>query len=445
MVTSHTSESSRREFLGTAAALAGASAMQAAKQGRVVGANDRINLGMIGVGTRGFGHVKSLKRLADAGGQFQIVAVSDVYKLRRDRARDYLKLAAKDITIEYHDILARPDIDAVFIATPDHWHFRMAMDALAAGKDIYLEKPMTYTVAEAKELSEQVKKSGRVMQIGSQYASEPIYHKARELMKENIIGKPLLVQGTYSRSSHQGEWDYHVDDEGTPETIDWKRFLGNAPKRPFSPDRFFRWRKYWDYSGGISTDLLYHRLTPFMFVLGPQFPTRVSANGGIYVHKDREVPDTISTCVEYQDFTVVMTSSMASHAPNRLITPAILGHEATMEFRSSKDLVIVPDELYAKEFQAKHGVKELHIPITAINIGDAHIVNFLDSVRSRKQPVFDAEYGYKVMVAIGLGVEAYKEGRQMSFDPKTEKVLKTPPKRDAYEGDGHNTEESITP
>ena len=437
----------RREFLGAAAALTGASALQAARPAspRVIGANDRINVGMIGVGTRGFGHVRTLKKLTDTNAQLQIVAISDIYQLRRDRARDYLKLSEKDLTLEYHDLLARPDVDAVFIATPDHWHYRMATDALIAGKDVYLEKPMTYKIEEAKILADHVKKSGRVMQIGSQYASEPIYHKARELMKDNIIGQPLLVQGTYSRSSKYGEWDYHVDPEGTPETIDWKRFLGSAPSRPFNADRFFRWRKYWDYSGGISTDLLYHRLTPFLYVLGPQFPTRVSANGGIYVHKDREVPDTFSTCIEYQDFQVIMTSSMASHAPNRLIPPAIMGHQATMEFRSSKELVIVPDEVFATDFKAKHGVESLHIPIAATDFPTAHIQNFFDCIRTRQQPVLDAEYGYKIMVAIGLGVEAYREGRQMTWDAKAEKPAKTPPKRDSYEGDGKNTEESVTP
>lgn len=440
-------QNTRRDFLGAAAILAGAGALQAAKpaQSRVIGANDRINVGIIGVGTRGFGHVRTLKKLMEANGSCQIIAVSDVYKLRRDRARDSLKLTDKDVTIDYHELLARTDVDAVFIASPDHWHYRMAMDALAAGKDVYLEKPMTYKVEEAKILSEEVKKSGRVMQIGSQYASEPIYHKARELMNQNIIGKPLLVQGTYSRNTLHGEWDYHVDAEGTTETIDWKRFLGSAPKRAFSPDRFFRWRKYWDYSGGISTDLLYHRLTPFLFVLGPQFPTRVSANGGIYVHKDREVPDTISTCVEYQDFSVIMTSSMASDAPNRLIPPAILGHEGTMEFKSSKELVITPEALFAKEFQAKHGVAALHVPIETKDIGIAHIQDFFDSVRSRKQPVLDADYGYKVMVAIGLGVEAYREGRQMTWDAQAGKPAKTPPRRESYDGDGLNTEESVTP
>ena len=115
-------------------------------------------------------------------------------------------------------------------------------------------------------------------------------------MRDNIIGTPLFAQATYSRNSFHGEWDYTIEPEGTPETIDWKRFIGSAPAHPFTPDRFFRWRKYWDYSGGISTDLLYHRLTPLLMVLGPQFPARVSANGGIYVHKDREVPDTFSTC-----------------------------------------------------------------------------------------------------------------------------------------------------
>jgi Predicted dehydrogenases and related proteins len=415
---------SRREFLGAAAAVTATS--------RVLGANDRIGIGIIGVGGMGFGHVKMLKPRTDV----RIVAVSDIYTARKQRARDFLGLTDKDVHHDYKDLLARPDVDAVFVVTPDHWHYRMAMDALEAGKEVYVQKPMAYKIEEAKAMAERVKKTGRVLQVGSQYASEAQYHRARELVAQGAIGKPLWAQGTYCRNTFHGEWNYEIDKEGTEENIDWKRFLGSAPKRPFSQDRYFRWRKYWDYSGGIATDLLYHRLVPFLVTLGPQFPVRVSSNGGIYVHKDREVPDTVSTTIEYPDFQIVMSSSMAADLPGSHIAPILYGHEGSIEFRG-KELVVTPEPIYAKGGKQPQRIsaetRELHV---------AHMENFFDCVRSRKKPNLDADFGYRAMVAIGLGVEAYRESKQLAFDPATERVLKSAPHRDAYEGNGKNVDET---
>ncbi len=427
--------STRRQFLGTTAAVLSAGAPLAAGARRVIGANDRINVGVIGAGGMGISHLRLLKKQAEAGSQIQIVAVSDIYTRRKERAREFTALAEKDVHHDYHELLARPDLDAVFIVTPDHWHYRMAMDALEAGKDVYLQKPMSYKIDEAKTIAGYVKKSGRILQVGSQYASEPQYHKARELIQKGAIGKPLWAQGTYCRNTFHGEWNYKIDPEGTPENIDWKRFLGSAPKRPFSQDRFFRWRKYWDYSGGIATDLLYHRLVPFLVALGPQFPVRVSSNGGIYVHKDREVPDTVSTTIEYPDFQVVMSSSMAADLPGSHLKPILYGHEGAIEFKGG-ELIVTPEPIYEKSR------KPLRIEAETRDLHTAHMENFFDCVRSRRQPNLDAEFGYQVMVAIGLGVDAYRESKQMAFDPVSQKILKTGPKRDAYEGAGTNVDET---
>jgi predicted dehydrogenase len=416
---------SRREFLAAAAVSAAGTRARAA--------NDRLNLGIIGVGGMGFSHVQMLKPRSDV----QITAVSDIYTKRKQRARDFLGLSDKQVHHDYKDLLARSDVDAVFVVTPDHWHYRMAMDALDAGKDVYVQKPMAYRIEEAKALAERVKKTGRVLQVGSQYASEPQYHRAKELVAQGAIGKPLWAQGTYCRNTFHGEWNYTIDPEGTEDNIDWKRFLGSAPKRPFSQDRYFRWRKYWDYSGGIATDLLYHRLIPFLVTLGPQFPVRVSANGGIYVHKDREVPDTISTTIEYPDFQVVMSSSMAADLPGDHLSPVIYGHEGSIEFRG-KELVVTPEPIYAKATNKQ----PQHIPTETRDLHVAHMENFFDCVRSRKPPNLDADFGYRAMVAIGLGVEAYRESRQLAFDPATERVVKAAPHRDAYEGTGKNVDET---
>src|SRR5258705_1687732 len=383
---------SRREFLGAAAPSA---------TSRVLGANDRINVGIIGVGGMGFGHVKMLKPKAGV----QITAVSDIYTKRKQRAKDFIGLADKDVHHEYKDLLARTDVDAVFVVTPDHWHYRMTMDALDAGKDVYVQKPMAYRIEEAKSMAERVKKTGRVLQVGSQYASEAQYFRAREAIAQGLIGKPLWAQGTYCRNTFHGECNYPIDAEGIEDNIDWKHFLGSAPKRPFSQDRYFRWRKYWDYSGGIATDLLYHRLVPFLVALGPQFPVRVSSNGSIYVHKDREVPDTVSTTIEYADFQVIMSSSMATDAPNVHVPPILFGHEGTIQFRG-KELIVTPESIAASKFTERHGAAELRLPTEVKDLHVVHMENFLDCVRSRQKPNLDAEFGYQTMVAIGLGVDA---------------------------------------
>ena len=285
-------------------------------------------------------------------------------------------------------------------------------------------------------MADRVKKTGRILQVGSQYASEPQYFRAREAVEQGLIGKPLWAQGTYCRNTFHGEWNYTIDDEGTEENIDWKRFLGSAPKRAFSQDRYFRWRKYWDYSGGIATDLLYHRLVPFLVTLGPQFPVRVSSNGGIYVHKDREVPDTVSTTIEYPEFQVIMSSTMAADLPGAHLTPTIYGHEGTIEFRG-KELVITPEPIYSKS-----GRTQQRIPTDTRNLHIAHMENFFDCMRSRKQPNLNADFGYRAMVAIGLGVEAYRESKQLAFDAATERVIKVAPRRAAYEGSGKNVDET---
>jgi predicted dehydrogenase len=435
---------SRRDFLGTAAAglAVGAAARpaSAASANRVIGANDRINVGFIGVGGRGRGHVRRVYARSQEQADVHVVAVCDIYSKRKEAAREMAKLAPKELHHEYAEVLAREDVDAVYISSPDHWHGPMTLAALDAGKDVYLEKPMTYTLHEAQEVAKRVRVHKRVLQIGSQHLSDQRYHRAREVIQKGWIGQPLWTQNTYSRNSLHGEWNYTIDDEGTPENIDWNLFVGPAPDREFNADRYFRWRKYWDYSGGVATDLFYHRLAPLEFAIGMGFPTRVTANGGIYVHKDREVPDTYSTNIEYEDHYALMSASMASAAANQWMPPVIYGHEGTIQFVPG-GIAILPEHQFRKKFEAAAGAPELLIPVERQSIDDDHTTNFLDCVRSRKDPVFDADMGYQVMTAIDLGVQSYRQNRVMAFDPRRELVLDEAPARAAYEGSGKNYEE----
>jgi predicted dehydrogenase len=327
----------RRSFLTAATVTTAAAAQRSIKPGvtarsssRVLGANDRIRLGMIGMGGMGTVHLQAFMKQSEEEKDITVVAVSDVYTKRKDRARDIARLTDKDVHHDYRDLLGREDIDAVLIASPDHWHGQMALDALAAGKDVYLEKPMTHTIEEAQALVEAVRKYNRILQVGNQGLSAPSTHTSKEIIDAGEIGQLLCAQATSARNSLLGEWNYRVEPEGTPQNIDWTRWLGPAPKRPFSADRYFRFRKYWDYSGGIATDLFFHSLGPILHPMGAQFPVRVTAAGGIYVHKDREVPDTYSTTIEYPDFYIDMSGSMANAGMGQYHRQAIFGHKGTL-------------------------------------------------------------------------------------------------------------------
>ncbi len=447
----------RRHFFArsslTAAAVASAAAADDSKRikagvparsaARIIGANDRINVGIIGTGGMGTVHLRAFVQQSEEDKDIQVVSVCDVYTKRKQRAGEIAKLAEKDVHHDYRDLLARNDVDAVLIATPDHWHGRMALDALTAGKDVYLEKPMTHTIAEARAVADAVKKYGRVLQVGNQGVTAPSTHKIKELIDAGEIGELLCAQSTSARNSLLGEWNYRIEPEGTPENIDWNRWLGPAPKRPFSADRYFRFRKYWDYSGGIATDLFFHSLGPILYTMGPQFPTRVSASGGIYVHKDREVPDTYATLIEYPNFYIEMSGSMANAGMGRFHRQAIFGHKGTIVVERGQVQVLpeaFPELQRRGSGNAPPQAKVCELPPEGKQreIRTPHTDNFFACMRSRQQPNANAEIGCRILTAIRLGVDAYREGATKLFDPRTERVIDRPPRRPEYEGDGKN-------
>lgn len=405
----------RRDFLkGSAAAgiaaglgfLGSGSAMAAP---RVLGANDRILIGMIGVGGRGGTHLNALvTKSKDPANRVAVVAVSDIYDARKDRAK---AKCGGDVYHDYRKLLDRKDIDAVVIATPDHWHARMAIDAMEAGKDVYLEKPMTYTWQEAKEVAAVTERTKRVLQVGAQSTSDDRWWQANKLIKDGAIGKLLWTSSSLCRNSTKGEWNYNIDDGANPANLDWKAWLGSAPKRPFDKERYFRWRKYWDYSGGIATDLFYHQLSHMEIALGPEFPRSVTASGGIYIQKDREVPDTFHMIVDYPtDHSVVICSSMANRQG---VTEEIRGHEGTIYFEDP-GVVVRPETEFAGQ------KKELKV---APQPRLSHMDNWLDCIRTRNKPHLDAQTGYKIMVAIHLSVLSYRQGKTMRFDPVKQEII----------------------
>lgn len=417
-------------------------AVAAASAQRVSGANDRVRVGIIGVGNIGTRHLqRRLLPMMRRDRLIDVVAASDIYDRAKFRAKELIGLADRDVHHAYEDLLARDDVDAVVIATPDHWHSRMAIDAMRAGKDVYLEKPMSRTIPEAKAIAETARETGRVLQVGSQWVSDPAYGKAREMIREGLTGPVVMAQSSYSSNHPAGVWQYYVDEEATPDTVDWKRFLGGAPQQPFSGERFFRWRKYWDFSGGIGTDFLYHRLSPLLYATGPRFPDRVSGHGGIYLFRNREVPDTFSTTIEYRDMVVNLVGSCGSQASNILHGPAFFGQFAAVSIAPGV-VEARPERLYADEFRRRAGTDLLRVEVDNLDqqtARTAHMLDFLNCVSTRAQPIFDADFGYRVMVAIKLGVDSYRNGRIMCFDPQSERILSRPPPRHAgFEGDGSN-------
>jgi predicted dehydrogenase len=303
------------------------------------------------------------------------------------------------------------------------------------GKDVYLEKPMTHTVEEAKKVYEKVKQSGRVLQVGSQTTSSDQWWKARKAIQDGMIGKLIMSQGSYHRNSTQGEWNWTIDPAAGPngkgdDFIDWKMWLGSAPKREYNADRFFRFRKYWDYSGGIATDLFYHVMAPLNICWGEaQFPQRVMASGGIYVFKDeREVPDTFTLTADYpQGHSLVLSASMANetHIPG-----LIRGHEGTImmvpegKFEGKVDYITAtPQRIFKQKFVEKYGADEVKINCEP---RESHMENFLRCVRTRETPVLDALTAYKAMVTIGMSVQSYREGRVLFFDEAKQKVVYEP-------------------
>jgi predicted dehydrogenase len=423
----------RRDFIKTGVAAAGAAAVYHRNvHGNILGSNDRINLGFIGVGGRG----NSLLRDFTAASQnqpAQILGVCDVYRKRLTKAQESTK--AEFATLDYREVIARKDIDAVVIATPDHWHAPIAIAAMQAGKDVYCEKPMTRTVEEAKKFYEASKATNRVVQIGSQTTSSDQWWKARKAIEDGMIGQLLMSQGSYHRNSIEGEWNYTIDPNAGPQGkgddyIDWNAWLGNAPKRSFSAERFFRFRKYWDYSGGIATDLFYHVVAPLNICWGEaQFPHKVMASGGTYVFKDgREVPDTFHLIAEFpKGHSLVLSSSMAN---SQHIPGLIRGHEGTImmvpggAFESRVEYIsVTPERIAKKKWVEKWGSEEVKLMTEK---RETHYENFLRCVKTREKTVLDPLTAFKAMTTIGMAVQSYREGRVLYFNESAQRVTDKP-------------------
>jgi len=395
--------------------------------GRVIGANDRLVVGYIGVGGQGMAHVRAQKAHASENNIVQ-AAVCDVWKKRIEGAKAYIEKDNPGVKVEgydeYHKLLERNDIDAVTIATVDHWHTKISVDAMHAGKHVYVEKPMTRYLGEAFEIHDTVKKTGKILQVGSQGCSDMKWHKAAELIKAGKIGPLVLAQGSYMRNNPNGEWNYTIDPDLNKDDCNWDRWTGNQIKKrvSFNPDHYFRWRKYYPYCAGLLGDLFPHRLHPLMLATGnPEFPSRVCSIGNKYIQTDKKTPGTqmrdVPECVELlAEFpSGVQLLVMSSTVNEQGIQDMIRGHKGTLYMGGNK-VQLKPEAKFVEE------VDELTSDAFPPEDVPPHEKNWFDSIRANKQPNCGIDLAIRVQTVISLAEMSERLSVMCLFDEKTRKI-----------------------
>jgi predicted dehydrogenase len=425
-------EVNRRSFL-KAAAIAAAPAVISAQN-----TNKKVNIGWIGVGTRGYAGLDWLHTAAP--NDVQITAICDTYDGYIARAQDRLQTiwgAKAKAFKDYHDLLADKSIDAVYIMTPEHLHHDMTIAALKAGKNVYIEKPLAHTIEEGAEIVDAWKKSGKIVQVGTQNRSSSLYKKAQEMIKQGMVGDVHFVRAFWYRNGLPNEpsWRYVIPAEATPQNTDWLKFLGTAPQRDWDPHRYFQWRLYWDYSGGISTDLLVHQTDIVNFMLNKTVPKTCMASGGIYRWNDktddRDVPDTLSAIYDYSDrfqlnYSCYLGNEFFGYGEE------ICGNEGTLRVMNRQDLYFEPEMYnsrrpnaanrapdYIKSRAAIHinGPAEYHENDGAIN----HFRNFIMSVLGKEQPIAPPPVGQQAAISGHMATLSYKNQKKVIWDEPASK------------------------
>jgi predicted dehydrogenase len=401
--------SSRREFVASVAGLAGV----AAAPQSVLGANDRIRIGVIGPGAQGSTDMRAALRCPNT----ELVAFADVFTKRLEDAK---KLAPNAKTyLDYRHLLEDKSIDAVIIATPQHLHAECFVASLDAGKHVYQEKTMAFTVEHAKKMRAAFQRAGkRTVQIGHQYCSSPTIEDARGYVKSGNVGKITEVHAhMYRNTPHdQPQWTRPVTPDMKEENIIWKSFLGEARPVAFDANRYINWRFFWDYWGGNFYENMCHQLASWYKILDLSIPRAVNTTGGIYLWKDgREVPDTMCTSMEHAEellfnWTSGFGNSELGSGEDALGSDGTILSGRGMSYRPQK--VNRPD-----------GVEAVaqHPPIG--NIYEVHMQNFLDCVRSGKEPNCPVDIGFRVSIACRMAVDSYRLKRTLKWDPVKEEIV----------------------
>jgi predicted dehydrogenase len=403
----------RRDFIKQAATTATIAAFTASSYDRVLGANDRVRLGIIGPGARAQELMRDFLRAPNA----EFVAAADIYTRRHDEAK---KIAPGIQTFTDHrKMLGLKDLDAVIVATPLHSHARHFLDTLAAGKDLYCEKTMTWSIEEADVCLAAAKKNPkRVIGVGQQHNSAGYFVDAHKWIKEGLVGKVTSVESWMSRNTPRGkgQWVRPIPDDCNAQNVDWKAFLNGRAARAFDAHKFINWRLYWEFSGGNVTENMVHQIGWIIGALDLPLPTAAYMSGGVFSEKDgREVPDTISVTLDYPNDLVVAWQSTFSNSRFGLGI-RILGSDGTIEWlagatdmvtgRSVSGWHYYPEKLNRPDGQAIKGESK----------GENHYANFVECVRSRKEPNASVELGYRSAIAAHMANLSYRRKQRLTLE-----------------------------
>lgn len=415
-------------------------------------ANNQINLALIGTGIQGIYDTTSALRVPGV----KLVATCDLYEGRLARAKE---LWGNDISVtrDYREILERKDVDAVIIATPDHWHKQISIEALKAGKAVYCEKPMVQNFDEGHELIEVHKKSGLVMQVGSQGMSSLGNEKAKQLYEDGAIGQIVMLDMYNDRYSAEGAWNYPIPPDASPDTVDFDTFLGNAPNVPYELKRFFRWRNYKDYGTGVAGDLFVHAFSTLNFILSSNGPNRAQATGGLrYWNDGRDVPDVSITLYDYPEtsthaafnaaFRVNFIAGNGGGGGFRMVGTEgemQVGSQSVKLIRSKLDMkpggyaLIAHTEENQKKIVAEYDLKFADERASDLNIGETlweapsgykgshydHFYNFFQGIRGEKKIIEDSTFGLRAAGAALLANESYYKGMPVKWDPDAMRLI----------------------
>lgn len=354
----------------------------------------------------------------------------------------------------YKDLIASPEVDAVVIAAPDHWHGPMTIEAARAGKHVYCEKPLTWTVEETYDVRTAVRESGVVFQLGHQGRQTDAYLKAREAIEKNVLGPITLIEVTTNRNDPNGAWVYPIHKDANPQTIDWEQFIGPAPWHEFSLERFFRWRCWWDYSTGLSGDLLTHEYDAINQIMGLGIPHSAVSTGGIYFFKDgRTVPDVLHTVFEFpeKNLSLLYSATLASQMSRG---KKVMGHDAYMEMGNTLMIYADPRSTrYAEKI--KEGIIKSDMPIYSyvpgkgadtitsateryfagrgllytyrggrrVDTTHLHMKEWIDSIRNNTQPSCDIDQAFEEAMTAHMGTLSYHHKKQVFWDPDKDQII----------------------
>ncbi len=394
-MTDHT----RRTFLKQAAMGA---AVLAYPSSKVLGANDRIRVGMIGVGDRGNDLLDQVVKVPNV----ELVVMADVYSRRRDQAKN--KVPSIQTVSDYRRLLDMKDIDGVIVASPLHIHARHFVDTLAAGKDLYSEKTMTWSIPEADKCLAAAKASDRVVQIGLQHESAGSTTDARQWIKDGSVGKVTQVESWMGRNTPhgKGQWVRPVPADCTPANVEWSAFLNGRPDRAFDGYKFINWRLFWEFSGGNCAENMVHQIAWIMSVLDLPLPSAANMSGGVFSEKDgREVPDTIAVTLDFPKDIVVTWQSTFSNKHYEL-GDHILGSDGTLEHHFEEPLEYWPEKVNRPNGESKKGQSP----------NQDHMKNWIDCIRTRGTPNAPVDLGYRSAVAVHMANLSYKNKKRITLE-----------------------------